>query len=179
MRIKYYITKINFIFGLLTFTLAGILILRVTQAKYNLGIWLIIAAVYIWFLLVSKSRTKEFSPSLYNPFGYIELHVFNKSNHDINSFLGMCSINILKAKNLKKNVVFCTWHFKRKSLEHVFGNAITIIKPSFFELAIGKIDMWYYKKKSKNPYIKAIIDTNLLSGKTLKYINSKANVLGG
>lgn len=110
--------------------------------------------------------------SIYNIFGYIEIHVQDKCNGKKYEFTKNCCNMILYARDKKKKVMLDTNLIREKHLREIFGNAIKIYQPSIIQYGLNVIWKITYKNYIKRDCYRAIIDTSKLTEEQIKIIKS-------
>jgi hypothetical protein len=170
--------------GILELGLAGLLlgagniVLGITC-----GLWVpvpvLIAYLFLncWLLyyIVHKSKSVP-GAGLYNPLGVIELHVNNFAKGNRRTFIKLCAVTILYARDCNKPVMFCTPLLDEQTLRGLFMEALTLYRPSPLERALAFFNDLVFGLKRRYPLVKGMIDTGKIPPAAWELLNRYADI---
>lgn len=143
---------------------------------------LLIMLMPTWLLIVLRPVFLSNSlpgHSLYNPIGFIELHIDNTHKGSKIQFYKLCARTIREGIKQNKEVVFATWLITEARINNIFSGAILNLKPSVIEIFLLKLIRWRYSIMNNtpalnNPFIKVVIKPNLLTAQQIRMIEKLA-----
>lgn len=148
--------------------------------KFNLMLFIctfIINVMFLIYCICKEHYSKKMLPAkcIFNPFGYLELHIgkTNKSNKVV--FYRLCAKGILEAKKLNKDILIDTWAINPKEMEARFKNSFEIKKISLFQWLANFENILMHNRKNWQTAkcFRYVVYTNKLSKDQVDYLNKR------
>lgn len=146
-------------------TLTAIILLNLVSEEAFVACLILtaIAVTSIYVYIITFSWRGLPKGCMYNPTGFIEIHVENSCSGNRNKFMKLCLDALLYGVTNKKNIMIDTWLIREKHIQELFGCAAEIYKPSIIQSFINCIFKFIYKNKFNRKCFRCIIYMNRLT----------------
>lgn len=134
-----------------------------------------IETIYLYIITFSWRGLPK--GSMYNPTGFIEIHVENMCGGSRKIFMKLCLNILLYGVTERKNIMVDTWLIRENHIKDLFGCAAKIYSPSIIQSLINFIFKSQFKSKSKNKSFRCIIYTDKLTEEQRAHIINQLNKL--
>ena len=94
---------------------------------------------------------------IYNPTGFIEVHVENMCGGSRKTFMKLCLDILLYGVTERKNIMVDTWLIRENHIKDLFGDVAEIYSPSIIQSLVNFIFKSQFKSKSKKKSFRCII----------------------
>lgn len=115
--------------------------------------------------------------SMYNPTGFIEVHVENICEGSRKKFMEICLDVLLYAMIYRKNIMLDTWLIREGHIKEIFGDAAKLYRPSIIQRVVNFILEKKYNKKNKRKAFRCIIYVDRLTEGESEVVVEKLRML--
>lgn len=176
------VSLFEWIFCLLCYgiTLCFLILIFLGIRAFTISLIIIAIAAETVFTYIMVFSWKEMPiGSMYNPMGFIEIHVENICEGSRKKFMEICLDVLLYAMIYRKNIMLDTWLIREEHIKGMFGDVARLYKPSLIQRVVNFILEKKYSKRTKRKAFRCIIYVDRLTEEESKVIMEKLRMLKG